>query len=127
MGRLCRELELIPELILSSDSIRTTETVQLFSSACEAEIETRFLPELYHASPSRLLDAASTAGRTRRLMLVAHNPGLEELAERLSGEHQRFPTGSLAAFDLDIEQWNTTPSSKNSRLHGIWRPRELED
>ena len=127
MGRLCRELDLLPDLMLSSDSARTMETVKLFTAACEAEVETRFLPELYHASPSRLLDAASSAGRSRRLMLVAHNPGLEELVERLSGESHRFPTGSLALFDIDIEQWNTTPSPKNSRLNGLWRPKELDD
>ena len=127
MGRLCRELGMLPDLMLSSDSARTMETVKLFTAACETEIETRFLPELYHASPSRLLDVASSAGQARSLMLVAHNPGLEELVERLSGEHQRFPTGSLAAFDLDIQKWNTTPAPTNSRLKGLWRPKELTD
>ena len=123
MGRLCRELDLLPDLMLSSDSARTMETVKLFTTACETEIETRFLPELYHASPSRLLDAASSAGRSRRLMLVAHNPGLEELVERLSGESHRFPTGSLALLISTSNSGTPRPPRKTVASTGSGGPR----
>ena len=127
MGTLVRQLELLPELILSSDSARTRETVELFVESAQCDAEIQFLPELYHASSQDLLECAQSAGGVHRLMLVAHNPGMEDLYERISGEHEPFPTAALAAFRFNINDWSHQPSRGQAALIGLWRPKELPD
>ena len=125
MGELCRTLDLVPDLILCSNSVRTMETHDLFAAAAEFSGEVRFLPELYHATASELLEALGEAGPASRVLLLAHNPGMEDLFERLSGEYEPFPTAALAAFKLAINDWNSPVTRERSQLIGLWKPREL--
>ena len=125
MGELCRELDLVPDLVLSSDSARTRETFDLFAQSAGFAGEVRFLPELYHASASVLLESLADAGPARRPLLLAHNPGMEDLFERLSGEYERFPTAALAAFQLAIDDWHTPIRRDVCQPAGLWRPKEL--
>jgi phosphohistidine phosphatase len=39
------------------------------------------------------------------LMLVGHNPGMEELLSLLTGEGRAMPTAALACVALDVEKW----------------------
>ncbi len=127
IGSLVRKLELLPDLILSSDSVRTRETVELFNSTAECHADVRFLPELYHASHQELLECAQTCEEAHRVMLVAHNPGMEDLYESLSGEFQAFPTAAFAAFRIDIENWSQSIGCEKVTPLGLWRPKELPD
>jgi phosphohistidine phosphatase len=45
-------------------------------------------------------------------MLIAHNPGIQDLAltlaaggPALAGLREKFPTGALATLELDVERW----------------------
>jgi phosphohistidine phosphatase SixA len=40
------------------------------------------------------------------LLVVGHNPGLEELLERLTGEHAPMLPATLARIELDIRAWD---------------------
>ena len=127
MGAMIHQQKLLPELVLCSDSMRTRETVQLLIDAANCEAEIRFMPELYHASAKELLECSIMGGASSRLMLVAHNPGMEDLYEMLSGEHEPFPTAALAAFRLDIQDWSEVSPGVDCELIGLWRPKELLD
>jgi len=94
-----------PDLVLCSSSRRTRETVELISSALEyAVIEIE--EGLYAADAERLLarlrELPESAGS---VLLIGHNPGLQELALTLApgsaGIAEKFPTGALASFALD--------------------------
>ena len=48
----------------------------------------------------------------RSCMLIAHNPGIQDLAvalaaggPALAGLGEKFPTGALAGLELDVERW----------------------
>lgn len=118
MGRLLRDEDLVPDLILSSDSARTRETVALLSDAMTPTGRTHFLPSLYHASPATIMGVLSEYGDADRVLVVAHNPGLQELASALIGTVTSFPTAALAAFVCEDETFT---------LKGLWRPKELLD
>jgi phosphohistidine phosphatase len=70
--------------------------------------EVRFLPELYAASDAALLGAAhAVEPKTRSVLLIAHNPGLEDLAVGLAARGdgdalqrlgEKFPTGAFATL-----------------------------
>ena len=127
MGRFMAGADLLPDFIISSDSARTRETVALWSDGAEWNGEVDFREELYHASPGALLEAARSAPETSaRIMLVAHNPGIEEFVSRAAGTLTEMPTGTLAAFDLDCPSWNQVDlDAMKLAIHQ--RPRELSD
>ena len=125
MGALMNELQLLPEAILSSDSARTHETVERFLGAAGGEIPATFLPELYHASAGALLAAARNAPGVDRVMLVAHNPGMEDLQEILSGSYEPFPTAAIAAFRLELDDFADISADVAAERIGLWRPKEL--
>ena len=60
-------------------------------------------------------------------MLVAHNPGMEDLYQTISGEYEPFPTAAFAAFRFNINDWSHQPSRGKVALIGLWRPKELPD
>jgi phosphohistidine phosphatase len=110
MRDLIRSDKLDPDLILVSSAKRTLETL--------AALEPwRRPPEivvdkaLYHAEPPALFDRLRAAPEEARLiLLIGHNPGLQEFATLLAEQkddpmnralRERFPTGALAQFDID--------------------------
>ena len=127
MGRLVHEEDLVPDLILSSDSTRTKETVRLFTKASGFSGSVQFANELYHASCKSLLAAARGAGEAKRVLLVAHNPGMEDLVELLGGEFEIFPTAALAYVQLHIDSWVDATGPLNAELINLWRPKNLPD
>ena len=72
---------------------------------CEVELE----PHLYDSSANTLLEAAVAAGteaRAHTIMLVAHNPGITDLASRLSaGGIEHMPTCAVARFVWATDDW----------------------
>ena len=59
------------------------------------------------------------------MMIVGHNPGLEELVEILTGESHVMPTCSLAYVKLDVQNWLEIDYNTKGRLVRIWQPRDL--
>jgi phosphohistidine phosphatase len=126
MGRLVAERNLAPGLILSSSAVRARETALAVFDACADECELRLLHELYLASPERAIELLSAhAGAYSRVMLVGHNPGMEELVEMLTGKPETIQTGVLAHIELAIASWSEMTSESRGRLLGVWRPREV--
>ncbi|MBW3599854.1 MAG: histidine phosphatase family protein [Planctomycetes bacterium] len=127
MGRLLAALRLTPDRILSSTAVRARDTANLVarSAGYPGEVEQR--RELYHASPEACLAAACSLPETcRSAMIVAHNPGLEELVSQIAGAHERFPTAALAQVELDIASWTDLQGWSQARLVNVWRPKELD-
>jgi phosphohistidine phosphatase len=61
-----------------------------------------------------------------RVLLVGHNPGLEELLEGLTGSYTPLSTAALAQVELPIAAWNEVAGKPQGRLVQLWQPRELE-
>lgn len=112
MGRLLRDEGLVPDLALVSSARRTLETWAEAACAFPTARMTS-LKTLYHAPAERLLDEIeAVADEVETVMVVAHNPGIHELAIRLLIEgsagpaliaraESRFPTATVAAFTID--------------------------
>ena len=81
---------------------------------------------LYLASPADIFSLLRTVHeKAETVMIVGHNPGLEELVEQLTGEQQDLPTAALAQIVLPIDQWRDLKVSTRGALMGHWRPKEL--
>lgn len=121
-----------PDLVLCSTSLRTRQTLDAIRPALgKAPVELE--PGLYAASDDELL------GRLRALpdsiesvLLIAHNPGLQDLALTLAATgdglerlRTKFPTGALATLAVRSETWATLGPG-GAELVDCVLPRELE-
>jgi phosphohistidine phosphatase len=59
------------------------------------------------------------------VMIVGHNPGLEELVEQVTGEQHDLPTAALAQIVLPIDRWRDLDASTRGALVSLWRPKDL--
>lgn len=109
VGKALSQAGADPQLVLVSTARRTRETWGLIApNFPKAKVE--FRDELYLAESEILLEAAEKAG-VERVMVVAHNPGLHELASRMaprmnpleSKVRSKYPTAAAAIFERKDE------------------------
>lgn len=113
MGRWLREQALIPDRVVSSPAVRARQTCLL---VCEAlaikKRQIHWEPEIYAAEVTTLLNVlARCPEKTQRLLLVGHNPGLEDLVAYLAAgtgalptRGKLMPTGAVVGIRLP-ESW----------------------
>jgi phosphohistidine phosphatase len=127
MGRLIQDEGIVPERILSSTAKRARTTAALVAQACGFPNVIELNPELYHADSGSCLSVLRDSYYDDPcLMLVGHNPGLEELLEVLTGRFERLPTAALAQLSVPIEHWYEIATFTPAVLVNLWRPRELD-
>lgn len=128
MGAFMRKRDLLPELVLSSSAVRTTETLSLLAQAAELHAKTEFQDLLYLASAPTMLESAATRAQEERcVMLVGHNPGSEDVLHVLGLGIHEMPTCSLAHIELDIDDWVLATGSIKARLIDLWLVKSLPD
>jgi phosphohistidine phosphatase len=126
VGQLLVRENLLPDLVLCSTAVRAMETAALVmtASGCTAEIE--FLEELYLASPDTILDTAMRRGEDHgRVMVVGHNPGMEDVMTLLGLGMHEMPTAALAHISFDVDEWALATSASRTTLEHLWLAREL--
>ena len=128
MGRLVRKKCLSIELIVSSDALRAQMTAQAIADAIDYCGQIQLDPRLYHASPTDILAVlrSDVDQNAATVMIVGHNPGLEELVTQLTGEPEGLPTAALAQVALPIDRWSDVTTSTRGTLVGLWKPKELQ-
>ncbi len=104
-----RALGLVPDLVLVSPSLRTTQTLAALEPWDDTPL-VEVLDPLYLADAAALqATLAEVAETVRSVLLIGHNPGLHEFARRLAGTVQseparrladRYPTSALAEFAI---------------------------
>jgi phosphohistidine phosphatase len=126
IGELLREYGLIPDIVISSDALRAQLTAQAVAEAARYAGEILLDRRLYIASAADIILLLRTVRENaEKIMIVGHNPGLEELVEQLTGERQDLPTAALAQIVLPIDRWRDLKLSTRGTLSGHWRPGEL--
>ena len=116
----------MPDAIISSSARRCRQTAEHVVHHSDYRGEARITPELYEADAARLREFVSKLGdNTARVMLIGHNPGLEEFLESLVGEHTPLTTGALAQVELPVDNWADLSSQTRGNLVKVWEPREL--
>jgi phosphohistidine phosphatase len=125
MGRLIKHEGLVPDLIVSSTALRAHTTATEVANACGYGGEIEQTEFLYHAYPDDYIQfLCGVPDEHDSVMVVGHNPCLEDLVEALSGEHQTMPTATLAHLVLEIDCWSELTLRVSGRLRNIWRPKE---
>jgi phosphohistidine phosphatase SixA len=104
-GDWLREHGLRPDRVLCSDATRTRETLAALGDIGEGEIYED--ATIYEASPGTLATLADANRDAERLLLIGHNPGLEQLAALMhsgqTGDYRGMPPGGIAVLRLPVD------------------------
>lgn len=125
LGELLRGRGMSPARIVCSASQRTRETLAGVLPALTREASIDITRRLYDTPAERLLTIIREQLPTDdTVMLIGHNPGLEDLADILAaaGDHamisalrDKYPPAGLARFEFDVSRWREVAPA-NSRL-----------
>lgn len=120
------------------DTIVASPAERVKATLVEAmpEREAIYDQRLYLASDQALMDAAREhGGDAQAMLLVGHNPGLQELLFALVPPHRenalfdeaavKFPTATFAVIELNIDDWADLKESCGTLVH-FARPRDLD-
>ena len=123
--------------IIASPAVRVTETLDHFQPAAGlAALEPHWERRVYLASAATLLDVVrETGAQADHLLLVGHNPGLEDLAMMLvpydasnparMAIEEKLPTAALVRINFDIADWHDLKENSGT-LDAFIRPRDLD-
>ncbi len=125
IGRFIKRESIKPDLVLSSPAVRARETIEIVLKAAKLEPKVRFDEQIYGAGPGELLKVISQVeSGVGTVLLVGHNPGMEQLLQSITGRVERMPTATLAKIDCRIDHWGDIAKAKGT-LVLLVRPKEL--
>jgi phosphohistidine phosphatase len=121
-----------PALVLCSSALRTRQTLARVLSGLGPELEVRIESSLYTFDEDPLLDRLRVIPEgVPSVMLIGHNPAIQELAvmlaargERLDELAQKYPTGALAEIGFPAGSWHEVGKT-TGELTRFVVPREL--
>ncbi len=126
---------LAPDLVLCSTARRTRDTWALAANEIGAAPAVIYESRLYEATSDAILNVVrETDPKVHSLLVVGHNPGLQELAVALlaSGDvdtrerlREKLPTSGLVVIDLAADDWKAL-HRKSGRLDRVIVPRTLD-
>jgi phosphohistidine phosphatase len=124
------------ERIIASPAVRVAQTIELGAQAAQINPQVRWDRRIYLASSATLLDLLrEQEGNPSTILMVGHNPGLEDLIFDLVPDdgssplrdlvEEKFPTAAFACLETDIDSWADLREA-SARLVQLTRPRDLD-
>ncbi|MEK6302838.1 MAG: histidine phosphatase family protein [Acidobacteriota bacterium] len=125
IGKALAERGPLPDLIVSSPAARTRATIKAVAAAARLQAEPQFEDSVYGASSGELIKLIRRLPADKGCaMVVGHNPGLEELVERLTRVSARMPTAALACIEFKAGRWEDVEDGEG-KLAWLLTPKDL--
>jgi phosphohistidine phosphatase len=113
------------DLVVCSPAVRAKATAEPLIGVLSCPV--RYDNTMYAADADDLLVVTRRLPEnTSSVMLVGHNPSVEEFTTMLCGLSPRFPTGALGTLELGVENWSDTSPGSGS-LTGLVTPAQLAE
>jgi phosphohistidine phosphatase len=135
IGQHAQAIGIIFDRIVASPAVRVTETLDEFASGYGTIPERSFDRRIYLASAQTLLEVVQDGDdQVGSVLLVGHNPGLEDLVFLLVPEgadeareqvEEKYPTASIAEISLAVDHWADADIGSGT-LDRFTRPRDLD-
>jgi phosphohistidine phosphatase len=114
MAQRLKKREIKVDAIISSDASRAKTTALILAETLHFPKDNiQFTPNLYMASANSILgEIKKTKNSVDTLLVFGHNPGFNEIIEKLGGEIDNLPTAGQFGFKLDIKDWEDISPKK---------------
>jgi phosphohistidine phosphatase len=134
LGAFMARHGLIPDRVIVSTATRARQTWELLAPAFAAAPKAVHDKRLYAATPQAILDIVKESKpEIHSLLLIGHNPGLQELASMLIATgnlearqrlNEKFPTSGLLVIDFALDDWARV-HAQSGRLDHFVSPHTL--
>ncbi|GJD57282.1 SixA phosphatase family protein [Methylobacterium dankookense] len=134
MGAYIAEAGLRPDYVLVSSARRTLETWEGARAPLEGN-PGESVDALYEAPAPRILEVVQGApDNAGTLLVVGHNPGLQDFALAVVGHGKKadrkrlatqFPTAALAVIDFEAESWSAIDWGAGT-LERFVKPKDID-
>ncbi len=134
LAKYVNENEIFPDMVICSTSKRTKRTAELVLKSIADKVPVHMTSKLYLASVTEIISLIRKQDDSiKKIMIVGHNPGLQELCLLLVKEGARdnikkmkehFPPGAMAIFEIDIKKWDEV-KQRSSALKDLVLPKNL--
>lgn len=135
IGRWLKSEGLDFDAVIASPAMRVVETIEEVDAGYGGGIAPAWERRLYLAPVDDLIEIIqATPDGVERLLLVGHNPGLEDLVLALvpAGSEgpraivaEKYPTASVAEIRLAVESWADVGEGRGALLR-FTRPRDID-
>lgn len=127
MGEVVRELDLVPDIVVSSTAVRARSTAELARITGGWGSRLVLDENLYGAGVVDTLESAAThGGECRRIMLVGHQPTWSMTVQHLTGTPADMRTATIADMTVDAPDWVSIVNASGS-LISVLQPRDYLD
>ncbi|HVF95387.1 MAG TPA: histidine phosphatase family protein [Sphingomonas sp.] len=133
IGRHLHDLGLVFDHVVASPAVRVVETLGEVASGYGRALDPAWERRIYLASSATLLDIVrDLPADADRVLLVGHNPGLEDLVLQMVPDgtdalreavEVKYPTASIAELALPVATWR---EAEGASLTRFIRPRDLD-
>lgn len=135
MAKAIEAEDMVPDRILCSPARRTRETLAALLPYLGGEGRVSIDPKLYETGPGEYRAAIARSGADAgTLMVIGHNPAIQETAKLLIGGGEpglaadlaaKYPTGGLAVIDFAEAGWAHV-EPRSGYLAAFLKPRDLD-
>jgi phosphohistidine phosphatase len=124
-GEVLRERDLVPDSIYSSSAERARTTAEQVVLTMDFDDDIAVDRRLYLASPDEILAFVREIQEpSERVLIVGHNPGMEEFVAAMVGEISPMSTAALVVLMLDVDAWADVSFQRGARIAQTWRPKD---
>jgi phosphohistidine phosphatase len=136
MGTWVKRTGLTFDHVVASPAVRVIETIDQFVKGTAQRLEPNWDRRIYLASSATLMDVLrDQSDEHRSVLMVGHNPGLEDLVLDLCPDDgtsplrasvwEKYPTAAIARMELNVNHWSELERGLGHLTHFI-RPRDLD-
>jgi phosphohistidine phosphatase len=125
MGKLLKKLDLVPDHIISSTAKRAIDTSELIAKFSTYDGAINQYSSLYNQSSAEhyIKILTGISNNYHKVLIIGHNPAIENLIEQLTNRIELMKTCSLARIDIKIKNWKDISNGiYKSDLINIWHP-----
>jgi phosphohistidine phosphatase len=120
MGKLLRERDEVPDLMISSTAKRALSTAKRFTKAMNLKPKEIIRDKrLYMGGTDEFREVMSEVkDKHSSIMMFGHNPGLTDFVNRISEANiDNVPTSGTVRIDFDVKSWR---DAANGRGKFVW-------
>lgn len=136
MGLWVKRNSLTFDHVVASPAVRVIETIDHFVKGSAQRMDPNWDRRIYLASSATLMDVLRDhADEHKNLLMVGHNPGLEDLVFDLCPDDgtsplrdlvwEKYPTAAIARLELNVVHWADVDRGCGRLTHFV-RPRDLD-